>query len=124
MLGSLFGDDDAGGDWAGAFGGTLTSDIGPVVAGRRSRGPRPEAERGPTGLAGLLNQGATCYLNSLLQTLCASSDSECSALPNSLADMTPELRAKIYSITPEHLGFTPEALVRCRLTAQPALTPS
>ena len=29
----------------------------------------PPLPRGPTGLCGLQNQGATCYLNSLLQTL-------------------------------------------------------
>ena len=29
----------------------------------------PPEPRGPTGICGLQNQGATCYLNSLLQTL-------------------------------------------------------
>lgn len=29
----------------------------------------PPAPRGETGICGLQNQGATCYLNSLLQTL-------------------------------------------------------
>jgi ubiquitin carboxyl-terminal hydrolase 40 len=31
--------------------------------------PKPASPRGATGLCGLSNLGATCYLNSLLQTL-------------------------------------------------------
>ena len=34
-----------------------------------SKPPCPPAPRGETGICGLQNQGATCYLNSLLQTL-------------------------------------------------------
>ena len=36
---------------------------------RGSRVPRPPAPRNSSGLCGLSNLGATCYLNSLLQTL-------------------------------------------------------
>lgn len=39
----------------------------------------PPAPKNPTGLAGIDNRGATCYLNSLLQTLL----------------LTPELRGEI-----------------------------
>jgi len=41
-----------------------------------------------TGHVGLLNQGATCYLNSLLQCMY----------------MTPELRAGLYALSDEELG--------------------
>ena len=37
--------------------------------GRSSRLSRPPAPRNSSGLCGLSNLGATCYLNSLLQTL-------------------------------------------------------
>jgi len=37
--------------------------------GRRFGGNRPAAPRSSTRLCGLSNLGATCYLNSLLQTL-------------------------------------------------------
>ncbi len=37
--------------------------------GGGARIPRPTAQRNSTSLAGLSNLGATCYLNSLLQTL-------------------------------------------------------
>lgn len=40
----------------------------------------PPGLRGPTGLCGLINQGGTCYLNSLIQTLF----------------FTPEFRGKTY----------------------------
>lgn len=36
---------------------------------KSSRLPRPPAPRNSSGLCGLSNLGATCYLNSLLQTL-------------------------------------------------------
>lgn len=31
--------------------------------------PQPPLPRSPTNLCGLINQGGTCYLNSLIQTL-------------------------------------------------------
>ena len=37
--------------------------------GHSLRIPRPPPPRNSTGLCGLSNLGATCYLNSLLQTL-------------------------------------------------------
>jgi len=43
---------------------------------------RPPQRRGPTKFVGLANQGATCYLNSLLQT----------------CFMTPEIRETIFSV--------------------------
>jgi Ubiquitin carboxyl-terminal hydrolase len=47
------------------------------------------AEHTRPSFVGLANQGATCYLNSLLQTLY----------------MTPELRHGLYAVDPEHLGL-------------------
>nr|DBA19934.1 TPA: hypothetical protein GDO54_015689 [Pyxicephalus adspersus] len=44
--------------------------------------------RGETGLSGLRNQGGTCYLNSLLQTLL----------------FTPEFREAVFALSPEELG--------------------
>ena len=40
-----------------------------LLAALRQRGGRELAPRGSSGFAGLVNQGATCYLNSLLQAL-------------------------------------------------------
>ncbi|XP_054712261.1 ubiquitin carboxyl-terminal hydrolase 40-like [Uloborus diversus] len=50
--------------------------------------PRPPNRRLPCGLSGIENQGATCYLNSLLQTLL----------------YTPEFREGIFSLTDAELG--------------------
>ncbi|PAA93920.1 hypothetical protein BOX15_Mlig032451g1 [Macrostomum lignano] len=49
----------------------------------------PPPPLGPCGLVGLENQGATCYLNSLVQVMAAS----------------PELRQAIFAISPEQLGL-------------------
>ena len=57
MLEGLF-DEEAGSGTKEASGG-----------GNSSRPTRPAAPRNSTGLCGLSNLGATCYLNSLLQTL-------------------------------------------------------
>lgn len=52
-----------------------------VGAGTSVRGGRSTEEKGETGLVGLVNQGATCYLNSLIQALF----------------FTPEVRAAVHS---------------------------
>ncbi|XP_069081631.1 ubiquitin carboxyl-terminal hydrolase 40 isoform X1 [Pleurodeles waltl] len=54
----------------------------------RSRHPELMEPRGPTKLSGIRNQGGTCYLNSLLQTLL----------------FTPEFREALFSLGPEDLG--------------------
>lgn len=56
--------------------------------------PNPPEKRNASGFAGLSNQGATCYLNSLLQILF----------------MTPELRKGLYAIDPAALGISPVEL--------------
>lgn len=48
----------------------------------------PPARRASSGFVGLENQGATCYLNSLIQALY----------------MTPEMRMGLYSVDPQTLG--------------------
>ncbi|XP_065175482.1 ubiquitin carboxyl-terminal hydrolase 40-like [Sycon ciliatum] len=42
---------------------------GSIASGSNSFGAAPEKRRSPNRLSGLRNQGATCYLNSLIQTL-------------------------------------------------------
>ena len=51
---------------------------------------KPPDGRGSSGFVGLKNQGATCYLNSLIQALY----------------MTPELRSQLFAIDPSSLGAT------------------
>ncbi|XP_077978745.1 ubiquitin carboxyl-terminal hydrolase 40-like [Glandiceps talaboti] len=63
--------------------------------------PAPPARRPACGLSGIKNQGATCYLNSLLQTLL----------------YTPEFRESLFQLGPGDLGElkdkdSPEAKVR------------
>ncbi|XP_062434710.1 ubiquitin carboxyl-terminal hydrolase 40 isoform X3 [Rhea pennata] len=65
------------------------------------RGAEPPAPREFTNLSGIKNQGGTCYLNSLLQTLL----------------FTPEFREALFSLGPEELGTLddiskPDAKVR------------
>eukprot|EP01027_Heterolobosea_sp_BB2_P019374 GEZU01027193.1.p1 GENE.GEZU01027193.1~~GEZU01027193.1.p1 ORF type:complete len:452 (-),score=79.77 GEZU01027193.1:106-1461(-) len=56
------------------------------------RDSKNQPKRQPSGFIGLENQGATCYLNSLIQTMY----------------MTPELRLGFYRLTPEQLGLNDE----------------
>ncbi|KAM4625208.1 ubiquitin carboxyl-terminal hydrolase 40 [Polymixia lowei] len=70
--------------------------------GRVAKGPEePPPPRGRSHLSGIKNQGGTCYLNSLLQTLL----------------FTPEFREELFRLGPEELGRLedkdiPEAKVR------------
>ncbi|XP_039459466.1 ubiquitin carboxyl-terminal hydrolase 40 isoform X1 [Oreochromis aureus] len=70
--------------------------------GRVSKvGDEPPPPRGRSNLCGIKNQGGTCYLNSLLQTLL----------------FTPEFREELFSLVPDELGCLedkdkPEAKVR------------
>ncbi|XP_061599074.1 ubiquitin carboxyl-terminal hydrolase 40 isoform X2 [Cololabis saira] len=64
-------------------------------------GGEPPPPRGRSGVCGIRNQGGTCYLNSLLQTLL----------------LTPEFREELFRLGPEELGSLedkdkPEAKVR------------
>jgi ubiquitin carboxyl-terminal hydrolase 40 len=79
MLGCLFGEEDE--DLGGSRGDQGTGN---------SRGnlKAPPAPRNKTRLSGLSNLGATCYLNSLLQTL----------------HFTPEFRESLFQIGVEELG--------------------
>ncbi|NXP21248.1 UBP40 hydrolase, partial [Scytalopus superciliaris] len=74
------------------FGDLFEEDVPPQPRGQGQppwgRGCDPPAPRGLTGLSGLSNQGGTCYLNSLLQTLL----------------FTPEFREALFSLGPEELG--------------------
>ncbi|XP_072220831.1 ubiquitin carboxyl-terminal hydrolase 40 isoform X2 [Leuresthes tenuis] len=74
-----------------------TSTTGRLVKG----GDEPPPPRERSNLCGIKNQGGTCYLNSLLQTLL----------------FTPEFREELFSLGPEELGCLedkdkPEAKVR------------
>uniref|UniRef100_A0A8C5YUX4 Ubiquitin carboxyl-terminal hydrolase 40 n=1 Tax=Marmota marmota marmota TaxID=9994 RepID=A0A8C5YUX4_MARMA len=67
----------------------------------KTKALEPPAPREFTNLSGIRNQGGTCYLNSLLQTL----------------HFTPEFREALFSLGPEELGFLedkdkPDAKVR------------
>ncbi|KAM8789556.1 ubiquitin carboxyl-terminal hydrolase 40 isoform 2-T3 [Rhynchonycteris naso] len=59
----------------------------------RTTAEEPPAPREFTKLSGIRNQGGTCYLNSLLQTL----------------HFTPEFREALFSLGPEELGSLEEA---------------
>ncbi|XP_070564811.1 LOW QUALITY PROTEIN: ubiquitin carboxyl-terminal hydrolase 40-like [Ptychodera flava] len=91
MLEGLFGDEDE----------LLTSDTGPRPGGGNGKSLAPPAPRPSSGLCGIKNQGSTCYLNSLLQTLL----------------YTPEFRESLFQLGTEELGNLadkekPEAKVR------------
>ncbi|CAG5866599.1 unnamed protein product [Menidia menidia] len=90
MFGNLFEEE-------GDEGSSLASTKGRIVKG----GDEPPPPRGRSSLCGIKNQGGTCYLNSLLQTLL----------------FTPEFREELFSLGPEELGRLedkdePEAKVR------------
>uniref|UniRef100_A0A674F2C9 Ubiquitin carboxyl-terminal hydrolase n=1 Tax=Salmo trutta TaxID=8032 RepID=A0A674F2C9_SALTR len=89
MFGSLFEEEEEG------F--SLAPSGGRVVKGEGE----PPPPRGRVNLSGIKNQGGTCYLNSLLQTLL----------------FTPEFREELFSLGPKELGCLedkdkPEAKVR------------
>uniref|UniRef100_A0A8C7SS03 USP domain-containing protein n=1 Tax=Oncorhynchus mykiss TaxID=8022 RepID=A0A8C7SS03_ONCMY len=88
MFGSLFEEEE---------GFSLVPSGGRVV----KREGEPPPPRGRVNLSGIKNQGGTCYLNSLLQTLL----------------FTPEFREELFSLGPKELGCLedkdkPEAKVR------------
>ncbi|CAG5121235.1 unnamed protein product [Candidula unifasciata] len=72
------------------FGNLFNEDMGQqgAAASAVSVIPSPPGHRLDCGLAGIDNQGATCYLNSLLQTLL----------------LTPEFREKLFMLTEQDLG--------------------
>uniref|UniRef100_A0A8C8J2J1 USP domain-containing protein n=1 Tax=Oncorhynchus tshawytscha TaxID=74940 RepID=A0A8C8J2J1_ONCTS len=89
MFGSLFEEEGEG--------YSLAPSGGRVVKGEGE----PPPPRGRVNLSGIKNQGGTCYLNSLLQTLL----------------FTPEFREELFSLGPKELGCLedkdkPEAKVR------------
>ncbi|XP_041809332.1 ubiquitin carboxyl-terminal hydrolase 40 isoform X1 [Chelmon rostratus] len=77
MFGNLFEEEEEDGF-------TSASSRGRVVKG----GDEPPPSRGRSNLCGIKNQGGTCYLNSLLQTLL----------------FTPEFREELFNLGPEELG--------------------
>ncbi|KAI3367183.1 hypothetical protein L3Q82_008235 [Scortum barcoo] len=80
MFGNLFEEEEE--DGGGFF--SSTSSGGRAAKG----GDEPPPPRGRSNLCGIKNQGGTCYLNSLLQTLL----------------FTPEFREELFSLGPEELG--------------------
>ncbi|XP_028995909.1 ubiquitin carboxyl-terminal hydrolase 40 isoform X2 [Betta splendens] len=77
MFGNLFEEDEEEGV-------SSASPKGRVAKG----GDEPPLPRGRSNLCGIKNQGGTCYLNSLLQTLL----------------FTPEFREELFSLGPEEIG--------------------
>ena len=82
-LGDFFGDEEE------FDGGDTTEDDCTTPHHLRSLPAVPAEQRNRSGLCGLDNQGATCYMNSLLQVLY----------------MTPELRRGLYELAPHELGL-------------------
>ncbi|KAL6455804.1 hypothetical protein MHYP_G00356550 [Metynnis hypsauchen] len=80
MFGDLFEQDGEGlGD----------SDVSAGVCAGGGKEREPPPPRGPIRLSGIRNQGGTCYLNALLQTLL----------------FTPEFREQLFSLEPQELGI-------------------
>ncbi|XP_041478412.1 ubiquitin carboxyl-terminal hydrolase 40-like [Lytechinus variegatus] len=79
MFGDLFGEDET---YSG------TNQNSPERFSGKDGPQQPPLLRGSTGLAGIANQGATCYLNSLLQTLL----------------FTPEFRESLFALGQDELG--------------------
>ncbi|CAL8273712.1 unnamed protein product [Merluccius merluccius] len=111
MFGSLFEEEEeeeqggVGGGGGGEEEGGAAAAAGSrrrAAAAAAAKGPEePPPARGRSSLCGIRNQGGTCYLNSLLQTLL----------------FTPEFREKLFSLGPDELGLLedkdkPEAKVR------------
>ncbi|XP_061699369.1 ubiquitin carboxyl-terminal hydrolase 40 isoform X2 [Syngnathoides biaculeatus] len=82
MFGNLFEEDGEEGE--GGEGGYSNSGAGRVA----KAGDEPPPPRGKSKLCGILNQGGTCYLNSLLQTLL----------------FTPEFRDELFALGTDELG--------------------
>eukprot|EP00051_Salpingoeca_urceolata_P012257 m.152028 g.152028 ORF g.152028 m.152028 type:complete len:1363 (+) comp17429_c0_seq5:284-4372(+) len=78
MLTSIFGDEPQ----------QYSTASGTVTSSGTKKPDGPPDPRPASGLAGLDNQGTTCYLNSLLQTMC----------------YTPGFREQVLAIAPEALG--------------------
>ncbi|CAF0845439.1 unnamed protein product [Didymodactylos carnosus] len=68
---------------------------------------KPPLPRNQTNLAGLYNQGATCYLNALIQTLC----------------FTPEFRENLFRLSAEDLNFVPLSSTAAITTTNQNLSP-
>ncbi|XP_069111177.1 ubiquitin carboxyl-terminal hydrolase 40-like [Argopecten irradians] len=81
MLSGLFGEDEQAGNGSN-----------PKSTINKSNVPCPPRPRVQCGLAGISNQGATCYLNSLLQTLF----------------LTPEFREALFDLGDKDLGVLEE----------------
>ncbi|XP_076466125.1 ubiquitin carboxyl-terminal hydrolase 40-like [Babylonia areolata] len=84
MFGNLF-DEEGGGD-------------GPRT-GQSNTPPPPPSPRGRTALAGIWNQGSTCFLNTFLQTL----------------SFLPEFRDAMFQLSAEELRFHAEDIKRRRV---------
>ncbi|KYQ88273.1 peptidase C19 family protein [Tieghemostelium lacteum] len=88
MFGNLYGDED---DVNHGGSNSTTTNYNSNTA-KKQYMRKPTEKRSPYGFVGLLNQGATCYLNSLIQLLY----------------MTPELKNELYTLTLEDFGLEPE----------------
>ena len=91
MLAALFAEEDA-----------ISGRMEPrqtVGACSSSRAPLPPPPRNAAGICGIANQGATCYLNSLLQTLF----------------FTTEFREKLFQLGKDQLGSLENSNAQTRI---------